>query len=156
MHHDRPRAPGKFLLILTGVALWASAVPARAEDKKPDSSLALIPADAAYYGAMLRNREQIDAVAKSKAWAKIKNLPLVQMAWGMLEKEYSAEGKLAPLREWMGQAENSELIVCVLATILPMPSATVRCVVCAPSPGATPALHCCARSIRMLARLSSA
>ena len=45
-----------------------------------------------------------------------------------------------------------ELMVWVLATMLPAPSATVRCVVWAPSPGATPALQLCARVQRRCAR----
>jgi len=47
-----------------------------------DCSLKLIPEDAAFYGAMLRNREQFDAVVNSRAWAKLKNMAVVQMGLG--------------------------------------------------------------------------
>ena len=46
---------------------------------RPVPSLDVVPADAAFYSAMLRNREQFDAVVNSKAFAKIKALPYVQM-----------------------------------------------------------------------------
>jgi hypothetical protein len=93
------------------LAAAALSAPVRAEDKKPDSSLGMIPADAAYYGAMLRNREQFDAVAKSKAWARITQLPAYQMAVALLKQQYSGEnGKLAFLREWMEKDENRDLL----------------------------------------------
>jgi hypothetical protein len=98
------------LLALAGVLLACVSMPARAEDKKIDSSLSLIPADAAYYSAMLRNREQLDAAAKSKAWAKIKGLPAYQMAMAALKQQYSPNGPLAPLYQWAEQAENKELL----------------------------------------------
>jgi len=44
-----------------------------------DASLRLIPEDAAFYGAMLRGREQIEAIGNSRAWAKIMDMPIVQM-----------------------------------------------------------------------------
>jgi hypothetical protein len=95
------------LAALAGAMLLA--VPVRADEKKVDSSLALIPADAAYYSAMLRNREQFDAVAKSKAWARITQLPLYQTGLAMLKQQYAGPN-LAPLREWMEQEENRELL----------------------------------------------
>jgi hypothetical protein len=113
LHHKRTAAPGKTLLILAAALLLAPNVsaPVRAEDKKPDSSLGLVPADAAYYSAMLRNREQFDAVAKSKSWARITQLPFYQMASLLLQHEYSGDGgRLAPLREWVEQDENRDLL----------------------------------------------
>ncbi len=111
MQQKRWRTPRKCLLLLAAAALLAAVPQARAEDKKPDASLALIPADAAYYSAMLRNREQLDAVAKSKAWARITQLPTFQLAWGIVQSQYTGdEGKLAPLREWVEQPDNRELI----------------------------------------------
>jgi hypothetical protein len=69
-------------------AAWAAALigcavlagPARAAEA-PDTSLKLVPADAAFYTAMLRNKEQVDLVAKSEAWAKLWSLPAVQQWW---------------------------------------------------------------------------
>ncbi len=110
LHHKRGRAPGQCLLLLAGMLLIGVTTPTRAEDKKTDSSLALIPADAAYYSATLRNREQLDAAAKSKAWAKIKALPAYQMAVAAFQQQYSDTGNLAPLYQWAGQAENKELL----------------------------------------------
>jgi hypothetical protein len=113
LHHERTRAPRRSVWTLAVVMLAAGGLtaPARAEDKKPDSSLGLIPADAAYYGAMLRNREQFDAVAKSKAWTRITKLPAYQMAAALLKQQYSGDdGKLAPLRQWMEQEDNRDLL----------------------------------------------
>ncbi|HEY7158513.1 MAG TPA: hypothetical protein VH575_31500 [Gemmataceae bacterium] len=113
LHQKRTPAPGKTLLVLTAALLLAFSLPApaRAEDKKPDSSLGLIPADAAYYSAMLRNREQFDAVAKSKSWARITKLSFYQMAAFTLQQQYSnPEGRLAPLRGWIEQDENRDLL----------------------------------------------
>jgi hypothetical protein len=110
LHHERGRAPGKCLLVLAGVLLAGLTTPVCAQDKKIDSSLSLIPADAAYYSAMLRNREQFDAAAKSKAWAKIKALPAYQMAVAAFNQQYSENGSLAPLYQWAQQADNKELL----------------------------------------------
>ncbi|HYW79991.1 MAG TPA: hypothetical protein VE890_10470, partial [Thermoguttaceae bacterium] len=44
-----------------------------------DTSLKLIPDDAAFYSASLRMGEQVDAVRSSNAWGKLKSMPLVQM-----------------------------------------------------------------------------
>jgi hypothetical protein len=112
LYHDRSRAPGRPGPVLTAALLLGIlSAPGRAADQKIDSSLGLIPADAAYYSATLRNREQLDAVAKSKAWAKITQLPAYQMASALLRQQYSdPNGKLAPFREWVEQEENRDLV----------------------------------------------
>src|SRR5581483_3052063 len=76
---------------------------------KLDTSLKLIPADAAHYSAMLRNREQIEAIANSKAWKKLTSLPLAKMAWQKVEDEYN-QGQLNPLKQWYDLPENRQLV----------------------------------------------
>jgi hypothetical protein len=45
---------------------------------KLGTSLSFVPEDAAFYSAMLRNGEQIEAIRKSRAWAALMALPAVQ------------------------------------------------------------------------------
>jgi hypothetical protein len=52
---------------------------AAAELDKLDTSLKLVPENAAFYSTMLRNREQYDAVVSSKAWKRIMDMPVVKM-----------------------------------------------------------------------------
>jgi hypothetical protein len=82
--------------------------PARAEDKAA-GSLGMIPADAAYYGAMLRTKEQIDLVARSRAWKELWNLPSVQMGWTALKQQYN-EGQLQSLRSFFEEEDNRKLL----------------------------------------------
>src|SRR5262249_10550907 len=60
--------------------------------------------------SMLRNREQLEAVLKSRAWAKFKALPFVQAAWQKVQDEWSEEGKLAGLYNFYQKPENRELL----------------------------------------------
>ena len=57
------------------------------EVEKLDTSLKLIPGDAAFYSSMLRNREQVEAIAGSRAWAKLKAMPVVQMGLTMYKAQ---------------------------------------------------------------------
>jgi hypothetical protein len=69
--------------LLAAVALMlATASPTTVSAASPVPSLDIVPADAAFYSAMLHNREQIEAIANSKAFAKLRDLPLVQMGLG--------------------------------------------------------------------------
>ncbi len=63
------------------VAVGLMALPATAAGPldKLDTSLKLIPEDAAFYSSMLRNREQFEILRKSNAWTKIQQMPVVQM-----------------------------------------------------------------------------
>ncbi len=63
------------------VAVGLTALPATAASPldKLDTSLKLIPEDAAFYSSMLRNREQFEILRKSNAWTKIQQMPVVQM-----------------------------------------------------------------------------
>ena len=59
-------------LVGASAGIWPAITAARAGDlEKLDTSLKLIPADAAFYSSMLRNREQIEMFLQSKAFAKL-------------------------------------------------------------------------------------
>src|SRR5689334_16606068 len=98
-HRPKASAPGWLLLALAGALFLGGlpAAPARAAGyDKAVNSLALIPADAAFYHASLRNREQVQIIARSKAWARLRELPAVQAAWKQIQDQYNQEeGKLA-------------------------------------------------------------
>ena len=66
-------------LLAVAAFLLAASVQAPARAAQPVASLDVVPADAAFYSALLRNREQYEAIVNSKAFAKIKDLPYVQM-----------------------------------------------------------------------------
>jgi hypothetical protein len=78
---------------------------------KVADSLNLVPADAATYSVSLRNREQFQAIAKSKAWAKFSSLAFVKMARQKFDEEWSREqGPLAGLRQWYEKGEGRQLV----------------------------------------------
>lgn len=71
---------------------------------KSGSSLTLVPEDAAFYNAALRNREQFDAIRKSQFWKRLNALPAVQDGWKMLD------GPLAKVRKFTDDSANRELM----------------------------------------------
>ena len=108
------RTRGRFLFIalLGGLALglWPAQAVRAGDLGKLDTSLKWIPADAASYTVWLRNREQLEAVLKSNAWAKLKALPAVQMALQMAQAELQKpENPLAQVLKLYDQPENRQL-----------------------------------------------
>ena len=86
-----PRSSRRVLASLaTLAALTAWPAAGMAAEKLEQTSIRLIPEDAAFYGAMLRNGEQIKIIAESNAWAKLKNLPAVQMGLGAIEQQLAS------------------------------------------------------------------
>jgi hypothetical protein len=95
---------------LVGLGLPGSA---RAADDlgQVDASLKWLPADTAFYGTMLRNREQVEAVLHSRAWAKLTSLPAVREAWQMgLTQLKQADSPFAPLFQLYQLPENRQLV----------------------------------------------
>jgi hypothetical protein len=97
------------LAVLAGFLL---AAPAPAQDAVSQApSLKWVPADAASYSVMLRNREQIEAVLHSKALARLLKMPIAQQARQFLETEWAKpNGQLAILRNWYEQEGNADLV----------------------------------------------
>jgi hypothetical protein len=108
---QRQRRP-RWCLVVTLVSVWALLLrPARAADlNQLADSLKWIPADAAYYGALLHSRAQWDAIVHSRAWAKLKSLPAVQTAQQKLQTELKEGGSLAQFAQLLRQPENQQLI----------------------------------------------
>ena len=99
-------------LLITSAA-WLSAAPLCAQDLAQQApSLKLIPADAAAYNVMLRNREQIEIVLKSKAWAKLTSLPFVQMGKQEFMKGFNKEWENSdnPVPQWFKNPANAEIL----------------------------------------------
>ncbi len=109
MSHQASPSASRIRPLLAAALLLALTLPAGAEEKKLDSSLGLIPADAAFYGSMLRNREQVQAVANSKTWAKITKLPFYQLARIAIQQQFVGE-QFAEVRAWMEEDENRNLL----------------------------------------------
>jgi len=110
----RVRAPQRALPLLLGALLagaFLTVAPANAQDVRTDSGLALVPADAAFYTAMLRNKEQIDAVLKSKAYKKFQELQGVKTGLEQLRAELKKEGgPYAQFQKLLEDKENQELV----------------------------------------------
>jgi hypothetical protein len=92
--------------MVVGVSLGAAR---GADEAKVEHSLKLVPADAAFYSTMLHNREQIEVIAKSKAWAKLKSLPLVQSLWKKATTHLKSP-EAAPVVQFLEMPENKQLI----------------------------------------------
>jgi hypothetical protein len=82
---------------------------------KYGNSLDWVPADAVFYSASLRLREQVEIVAHSNAWAKLTSLPAVQMGW-----QFAMFGLHRPggpgdqMHQFFAEPENHELLHLVL------------------------------------------
>ena len=94
-----------FGLLAAAAFLLAATVPALAA--RPVPSLDVVPADAAFYSAMLRSREQFDAIVNSKAFAKLKALPYVQMGLGLYSMQ--AADPNSPLGKFEAARRDPEL-----------------------------------------------
>lgn len=79
-------------------------------DKLDVPSLKEIPADAAYYSAMLRTREQVELIGKSKAWAKLTGLPFVQDGWKQMLAKFNQEGAGEKYKEFVKDPANQQLV----------------------------------------------
>ncbi|MGA2062066.1 MAG: hypothetical protein ABSG67_16395 [Thermoguttaceae bacterium] len=94
-------------LIAMSAWQWAAVQPAAASElDKLDSSLKLIPADAAFYSTMLRNREQVEIFLHSNAWEKIKSMPSVQMGLAMYNMQAQQQG--SPVWQFQDKIQNPE------------------------------------------------
>jgi hypothetical protein len=74
--------------------------------EKIGNSLDLVPADASFYSANLRMKEQLDIVLASKAWARLMEMPAVKMALGMAKTELEKPG--GPKAQWDSFMENPD------------------------------------------------
>ena len=116
MTHSPIRRRGRPLPALALLVLlpsgWLADGPARAADlHKAVPSLGWVPEDAAFYSAMLRNREQIEAVLKSRAWARLTQLPLVQVIWAQAKNQLEQpDSSVAEVRRFFDQPENRKLL----------------------------------------------
>jgi len=86
----------------TRAALLAVAVLVGTSAQAADTSLGLVPADAGFYSAMLRNKEQVDLLVNSKAFQAVWNLPQVQANLKKAHDEFNKDkGELAQVRQFL-------------------------------------------------------
>lgn len=117
-----------FLRCMTAVALAAVTLSAiglsavqpvyAGELDKIDSSLKLIPADASFYGSMLRNRQQYDAFVKSNAFAKIKAMPAVQLGLSMYAMQSQNPNSPAGMAEKARENPEAKRIINLFADMV--------------------------------------
>jgi hypothetical protein len=98
--------PGRRLLV--AAVLLMVLQPARGSE--PVRSLEWVPDDVAFYGSLLRCREQIEAIGHSHAWAKLRTIPAVRKLWRELRGSIKENPALAQAGDWAKEPENRRLI----------------------------------------------
>jgi hypothetical protein len=88
------------------------AAPLSAQDVRETSSLKFIPEDVAFYSTSLKLRQQYDAFVNSKAFAKLMQIPTIQMGMGMAQGMWmnppNEQARIA--KEALEKPENKELV----------------------------------------------
>ncbi|MCE5302381.1 MAG: hypothetical protein LLF97_04625 [Planctomycetaceae bacterium] len=100
------------------LAVWALTLavfggrPVAAGDlDKLNVSLKWIPEDAAFYSTMLRNREQFEAIRQSNAWAKVRQMPAVEMLMAMYQAQTGVQGSgPSRLNEILSNPESRKVV----------------------------------------------
>jgi hypothetical protein len=105
--------PGLVVCALAAVLLLSPSAPAQGLGKAA-TSLDLVPDNALFYGASLRTREQIEAVLKSKAWARLTGMPVVQMVRQKFEEAWDQPGPQSMIKGWYEQEDNRKLVALLL------------------------------------------
>lgn len=92
-------------------AVLPPAVVAAAPPPLQDTGVAVAPADAAFFTATLRAREQVDLLVGSRAWASLLELPVVKRALDSLDEQRTTPGSpLALVDTLMQLPENADAL----------------------------------------------
>ena len=111
MRHTNSAARRRVWLLCAVTVSLLTPAWATAQSKLPAESLNWVPADAAFYSASLRGREQLEIIANSKAWQRLKSMPAVQMALQMADAQIGQEGGPLDMAKAMIELpENQELL----------------------------------------------
>lgn len=94
-------------LLVTVAAISVSSSRVSAQLPK---SLDTVPADVSFYSSSLRLREQFDAFVNSNAYAKLKEMPVVQMGLGFIEQQWNDPTVGGQFQEMLKQPENKQLV----------------------------------------------
>ncbi len=78
--------------------------------EKPAGSLEFVPADASFYSASLRLKEQFDIARQSKAWKRFQKIPIVQMGWQMMQAQLTPNSPLDMAQQMLELPENQQLV----------------------------------------------
>jgi hypothetical protein len=101
------------IAILTlGLVLFNGRLANAADLAEQADSLRMVPADAAFYSASLRLREQLDVLVESKAYAKLLEIPLVQLAKMQVAFQWqqSPDPNVTKAREYVQSPEGQEVL----------------------------------------------
>ena len=111
LRRETRRARGWWPTALAAVVGLAPGVRA-ADLDKVDAALRLLPADTAFYSGMLHNKEQLQALTGSKAWAKLNALPAVKFARQTIDAQLAnaQDPRAAAVLQSLRQPENQELL----------------------------------------------
>ena len=85
---------------------------AAADPLKDNTSLQFVPENVAFYATELRLKELFDKFAGSKAFAKLKEMPSIQMGWmmAMSQWENPQVPQIATAKQMLAQPENQQLV----------------------------------------------
>jgi hypothetical protein len=103
-------------VVIFAIVLIASTAVQRsssaAELAEQAHSLRAVPADAAFYSASLRLKDQCDILLESKAYAKLMEIPLIQFAkmQAVYQWQESSEPNIAEFREYFESEEGQEAL----------------------------------------------
>ncbi len=79
-------------------------------------SLAVVPEDAAFYVAWLKNREQFEAMQETNAWNKLISIPVLQMGWmqAQTQWQFPTDERVIMFKEWFDSDEGQDVWSLVL------------------------------------------
>jgi hypothetical protein len=95
------------LSVTVGAILAARPQAAAAELAQQAKSLSVVPQNAAFYSASLRLKEQLDILLESKAYSKLLEIPLVQLAKSQLEFQWQ-QAALPGVQEFKAYVESPQ------------------------------------------------
>ena len=105
----------RITVFVLAVSVSLSGTPAafsQATSVRNSTSLAFVPDDVAFYSSSLRTKEQLDVLLRSRAFARIKQHPLVQMGLAQIEAQWESGEmpQVAMAKHLLSQPENQELV----------------------------------------------
>ena len=92
---------------------------AKAADVRESTSLSFVPENVAFYSVSLRMQEQYQAFVGSKAFAALRQLPVVQMGTGFVSLMWNnpSDERVAQIKTALQQPENKELLAMLLDAV---------------------------------------